>query len=90
MRAALLAGMTRDEAAASIGITRSMLDTRLRDQLKDLRVGRGRRERPRASIDPTPEEIRLRSALVRRTWTPDRWGIREPDMPDGDGRYAPP
>jgi hypothetical protein len=67
-----------------------MLEQRLRDQLKDLRVGRGRRERARVYVDPTPEEIRLRAAMVRRTWTPDRWGIREPDPMDGDGRYAPP
>jgi hypothetical protein len=86
----MAAGSTRDEAARAAGISRSMLEQRLRDQLKDLRVGRGRRERGRVYVDPTPEEIRLRAAMVRRTWTPDRWGIREPDPNDGDGRYAPP
>lgn len=86
----MAAGSTRDEAARAAGISRSMLEQRLRDQLKDLRVGRGRRERTRAYVDPTPEEIRLRAAMVRRTWTPDRWGIREPDPSDGDGRYSSP
>lgn len=80
--------MTRCEAAAEIGITRQLLDTRLRDQLADVRVGRGRRERRRAMTDPTPEEIRLRAALVRRSWTPDRWGVREPDPLDAEGRYG--
>lgn len=65
-----------------------MLDTRLRDQLKDLRVGRGRRELKRERIvDPTPEEIKARAAIVRRSWSLERWGLKEPDMLDNDGRY---
>lgn len=81
--------MTRCEAAAEIGVTRQMLDTRLRDQLADVRVGRGRRERRRPpAADPTPEEIRVRCALLRRSWPADRWGIREPDPHDHEGRYG--
>lgn len=71
IRAALEAGMTRDEAAAAAGISRSRLDTRLRDQLADLRVGQGRRERRRGYVDPTPEEIEQRAAEVRARWTDD-------------------
>jgi hypothetical protein len=85
----MAAGATRDEAAAAAGITRSLLEARLLDQLKDLRVGQGRRGRKRGpSVDPTPAEIRQRAALLRRSWTPDRWGIREPDPHDTDGRYS--
>lgn len=69
LRILLPAGATRDEAAAEVGITRSLLDTRLRDQLRDLRVGRGRRERRQPVADPTPEEIAARAAEVRRSWT---------------------
>ncbi len=68
-RLMLTAGATRDEAAALVGITRSRLDTRLRDQLADLRVGQGRRELDRSvQPDPTPAEIAERSAEVRAMW----------------------
>jgi hypothetical protein len=69
LRRLLRGGATRDEAAAAAGITRSLLDTRLRDQLSDLRVGRGRRERDRTIRDPTPEQIRQRAAAIRATWS---------------------
>ncbi len=69
IRAALIRGYTRDEAAALAGITRRRLDTRLRDQLRDVRVGQGRRERERRSEDdPSPEEIAQRAAAIRATW----------------------
>jgi hypothetical protein len=89
IREAMAAGSTRDEAAAAAGISRSQLERRLLDQLRDLRVGQGRRGRRRGpSVDPTPEEIRQRAALVRQTWTADRWGLRAPDPLDLDGRYG--
>jgi hypothetical protein len=85
----MAAGATRDEAAAAVGITRSMLEARLRDQLADVRVGQGRRGRKRGpSVDPTEQEIRQRAAMLRRSWPPDRWGIREPDWHDNEGRYG--
>jgi len=66
----ILAGATRDETAALVGITRRRLDTRLRDQLADLRVGQGRRELDRSvRPDPTPAEIAERSAEVRAMWS---------------------
>ena len=89
LRAALLAGMTRDQAAAAVGLTRQFVDTRLRDQLRDVRVGRGRREKRREpTVDPTPEQIRIRAAMLRRSWSEDRWGIRPPDARDEAGRYG--
>jgi hypothetical protein len=81
IRAALAAGFTRDEAAAEVGITRSTLDARLRDQLADLRVGRGRRERRRApQPELTPDEIAYRTHLVRSRWPAERW--LRPELPD--------
>lgn len=72
LRRLLRRGFTRDEAAAEVGITRSTLDARLRDQLADLRVGQGRRERKRRTyVDPTPEEIEQRAAEIRAAWTED-------------------
>jgi hypothetical protein len=81
IRAALAAGFTRDEAAAEIGITRSTLDARLRDQLADCRVGRGRRERRRApQPELTPDEIAYRTHLVRSRWPAERW--LRPELPE--------
>lgn len=86
VRKALLSGATRDEAAAAIGISRSRLDTRLRDQLSGLRVGRGRRERRRGpQPDPTPDEIALRAAAIRRSWPTSRW-LPEPLEDDPESR----
>ena len=69
IRSSLEAGLTRDQAAALAGITRSRLDTRLRDQLADVRVGQGRRERRREYVDPTPEEIEQRKLEVQARWS---------------------
>ena len=69
VRTARAAGATRDEAAAAAGITRSRLDTRLRDQLADVRVGQGRRERRREYVYPTPEEIEQRKLEVQARWS---------------------
>ena len=52
-------GATRDEIAWQIGSTRSILEARLRDQLRDMRAGKGCRSHP-VSRDPTPEEIAIR------------------------------
>lgn len=72
LRRLLRRGFTRDEAAAVVGITRSTLEARLRDQLADIRVGQGRRERKRRTqADPTPEEIAHRAAEIRAAWTDD-------------------
>jgi len=81
VRAALLSGATRTEAAAMVGITRQRLDTRLRDQLADVRVGRGRRERNQRSRwqevdDPDPETIAARAAEIRSRWTEEEANLR--------------
>ena len=79
LRELLIAGATRDAAAEAVGISRRRLDTRLRDQLRDLRVGQGRRELDRSiKPDPNREEIAYRCALIRSTWTAEEWGLREP------------
>ena len=76
-RLMMTAGATRDETAALVGITRSRLDTRLRDQLADLRVGQGRRELDRSiQPDPTPAEIAERSAEVRAMWSESETDLR--------------
>lgn len=83
IRRAIRGGATRDEAAALAGIARRTLDTRLNDQLVDLRVGQGRQSPNRRrdergyllsdEPDPTPELIALRAAEVRRSWPPERY-----------------
>lgn len=77
-RRLLAAGARRDEVAAALGIAVSRLVSRLADQLRDVRVGRGRGGGPRKSGDPTPDEIRERAAEVRSRWTPERWLGRLP------------
>lgn len=87
LRRVLLAGATRDEAAALVGIRRRLLDTRLRDQLADVRVGQGRQRRGRQRgpggrlLEDWPhlteQEIEQRKAQVRASWTEatrqERW-----------------
>lgn len=87
LRRVLLAGATRDEAAALVGIRRRLLDTRLRDQLADVRVGQGRQRLGRKRgpggrlLEDWPEltdqEIEQRKAQVRASWTEavrqERW-----------------
>jgi len=74
-RLAFAQGMRRDEVARLIGVSVSRLWMRLQDQLKDVRVGQGRREARRArherEPDPTPEQIAERAAAIRATWTPE-------------------
>ena len=91
VREALIGGATRCEAAALIGITRQLLDTRLRagEQLGDLRVGRGRRRGGGAAErgpDPTPEEIAFRAAMIRRSWGPERYLPMAIDLQAEDSR----
>lgn len=81
IRTALASGLTRDEAAAAAEISRSRLEQRLRDQLADVRVGRGRRERRRTpQPELTPDEIAYRAHLVRSRWPAERW--LRPELPD--------
>lgn len=92
VRRAIANGATRDEAAAAAGITPARLWARLRDQLKDVRVGRGRRRKGPAPPDPTPQEIAIRMAECRAKWTPERWGVSAPwavNDPDGHGLADP-
>jgi len=65
-------GLTRTQTAVKLRIKLSWLVARLADQLRDARVGQGRRETRLANgdrqIDPTEAEIAARSAEVRGTW----------------------
>lgn len=72
VRLAYAEGLTRTEAALAAGITRQFLDTRLRDQLRDLRVGQGRRgrKRRRRLADLTLDELLDAIAAVRARWSP--------------------
>lgn len=72
IRRLLAGGATQDEAAAAAGITRRRLQERLRDQLSDVRVGRGRGGGPGRFADIDEEEIYARAAALRETWTPER------------------
>jgi hypothetical protein len=64
-RAAFAAGATRDQVAFTIGTSRTILEARLRDQLRDVRTGQGKRSNRRTE-DPTPEEIEQRIAEVHQ------------------------
>lgn len=65
-------GYTRCEAAAAVGITRQLLDSKLRHELADVRVGRGRRRSgKRLEEDPDEDEIARRAADIRSRWTPE-------------------
>ena len=80
--------------ARSTGITQCRLLARLDDQLLEVCPRRGRGFRGDAwkadadaeELDPSPAEIRLAAAVVRRGWGDDRWGDRHDD--DRLGRTA--
>lgn len=57
-------GATSAEAAFLACITVSVLQARLRDQVADLRKGRGNGGRRGHAVDPTPEEIEQRRQEV--------------------------
>lgn len=88
VRQAIASGSTRDEAAAAAGITVSRLCCRLKDQLADLRVGRGRRRGGPIPPPPTPEEIRERAAEVRRGWGAERYGAKTPWSSNDSAGYG--
>jgi hypothetical protein len=69
VREALVAGSSRDEAAWLAGISRRRLDARLRDQLRDVRVGQGRGGGAKGRDPPSPEEIERMCELIRSRWT---------------------
>lgn len=79
-------GATQVETAAAIGVSYSRLRTRLADQLKDLRVGRGRGGGRGAFVDLPRAEILARAAALRTTWTEERrleaWNPSWRPLPD--------
>lgn len=62
IRKAYARGASSAEAAFLAGVTVSVIQARLRDQIADLRRGQGRGGRRGLAIDPTPEEIAERRA----------------------------
>lgn len=72
VRRLLADGATQAEAAAAVGVTRRRLCERLRDQLADVRVGRGRGGGGGKFQDLEVDEIYARAAALRQTWTPER------------------
>jgi hypothetical protein len=66
VRAAYARGATSAEAAFLAGVTVSVIQARLRDQIRDLRKGRGKGGRRGKAVDPTPEEIAERRAECDR------------------------
>jgi transposase len=85
IRQAVADGLNWRQVAELIGWSYSAIRQRREDQLRDLRVGRGRGRKSRSS-DPTEEEIEVAAALLRRKWTDDRWGIGEPTSTPRSGR----
>ena len=77
VRREIAAGATWIEAARAAGVSYERLHWRQKDQLADLRRGRGaREERVRLrgeSTDPSPLEIRYQAAMIRKTWSLERW-----------------
>ena len=57
VRAAYARGATCREAAFLAGVTVSVMAARLRDQVADLRRGRGHGGRRGTPVDPTPDEL---------------------------------
>jgi hypothetical protein len=84
-RRMLAAGAGHRDVAQAIGVTYRRLLTRFEDQLADAKVGRGRGGGPRRHADPTPEEIAVVTAGIRRNWSDERWGIGLP----AQGRATP-
>lgn len=78
VRAAYAKGATWREAAFLAGITARLLASRLEDQIRDLRRGRGRGGRRGPPIDPTPEEIEER----RRECDERRMRLKGGKLPD--------
>lgn len=72
VRRLIAAGSTHAQAAAAAGVSYSRLKTRMADQLRDLRVGRGRGGGRGAFEDIPEDEIAARAEALRATWTPDR------------------
>lgn len=89
VRESIAAGATWAEAAVAAGVPYRRLQSRKEDQLRDLRTGQGKRGgRGKAVRDPTPAEIALSCAALRRRWSLDRWGFHEPDGPMDTGRHG--
>lgn len=65
VRRAVAEGCNYAQAAFLAGVPYRLLQTRLRDQLADLRVGRGRGSRTGIGCDPTEEEIERLKRLIR-------------------------
>lgn len=72
VRRLIAAGSTQAEAAAAAGVSYSRLRTRMADQLRDLRVGRGQRKRGGRFDEIAEDEIAARAEALRATWTLDR------------------
>jgi len=89
VRRLIAAGSTQAQAAAAAGVSYSLLRTRMADQLRDLRVGRGRGGGRGAFEDLDEQELAARAAALRATWTPERtleaWNPTWEPLPDFAG-----
>jgi hypothetical protein len=90
IRRLLASGATQAQAAAAAGVSYSRLRTRMTDQLRDVRVGRGRGGGPGRIEDIPVDEIYARAAALRETWDEatrrERWNPswRPANFADGD------
>jgi len=87
--------------AKHVGVTQARLLARLDDQLVGVCPRRGRGRGSRGSwrtdadavtdeLDPSPKEIRLAAAMIRRGWPTERWGDTAPPDDERQGRTAQP
>jgi hypothetical protein len=68
---------TRRDVAEAIGVSYGTLVQRLRDQLADVRTGRGGVGKNHRRADPSPDEIETATAAIREGWNDatraERW-----------------
>jgi len=73
VEAAWAAGQSEAMIAQAIGITIDSFRLRRKDQLRHLPVRSRALNSGKRSPDPTPDEIEFRAAMVRRSWSLERF-----------------
>ena len=73
VEAAWAAGESETLIAQAIGITIDSFRLRRKDQLRHLPVRSRALNSGKRSPDPTPDEIEFRAAMVRRSWSLERF-----------------
>jgi hypothetical protein len=66
-------GQAAHEVAAAIGVTFDTFRARMADQLADLPPRSRAMTSGRRGEDPSPDQIRVRTAMLRRSWPDERF-----------------